>query len=234
MLLQLSHSLDSRRRGVTIWNSLCLRYHRACLLSKMLDESNRRPLVESFDPFSGSAILLTVQSTGPQREIWLATRVGTDASLAFNESVSLRLTGSVNVDALTRAAQALVNRHDALRSTFTPDGLTVCVAAPDDLDVPFIDCSQGLQTERESTWRELLNNAGEEPFDIERGPLVRVTVLRYGPQEYRAILTAHHIVCDGWSTAVLLKDWADLYSALATGSSPTLAPADSFSAYALE
>ncbi|MEP6914514.1 MAG: amino acid adenylation domain-containing protein, partial [Acidobacteriota bacterium] len=200
----------------------------------MSDESNTALQTRTFDPFAGPALLLTAPATGPQREIWTATRVSDDASRAFNESVSLRLVGPVDLDALMRAGIALIQRHESLRSTFTPDGMTLCVAESIEPVIPFVDCRFMSEADRESTWLETLNRAVDETFDLEEGPLVRIVIVRFAAQEYRVCLTAHHIVCDGWSTAILVKDWAHLYSAAVKASDSALPPPAAFSAYALE
>jgi amino acid adenylation domain-containing protein len=185
-----------------------------------------------FDPFSGPAILLTAPSTEPQREIWLATRVGVEASLAFNESVSLHFAGPLDIEALRRALQALVARHEALRTTFSGDGLTLCVADAVTVDIPVLDASNAELAERDRMWHQMLARAVEEPFDLERGPLVRASLLRDGSNDHRAIFTAHHIVCDGWSSAVLIRDWAALYSADVNTVPAGLPRAVPFSTYA--
>ncbi|HEY5961502.1 MAG TPA: amino acid adenylation domain-containing protein, partial [Polyangiaceae bacterium] len=74
--------------------------------------------------------------------------------------------------------------------------------------------------------------AVEEPFDLEKGPLFRVSVFLLGPEESLLTLTAHHIVFDGYSTGILVTDWGHLYSARKTGSSPELKVAERFSDYA--
>src|SRR3954462_3154275 len=80
-----------------------------------------------FDPFAGPEIQLAFPSTESQRELWTATRIGHDASLAFNAAVSLRLGGPLDRGALNNAIRGLVSRHEALRSSFGDDGTSVLV-----------------------------------------------------------------------------------------------------------
>jgi hypothetical protein len=80
-----------------------------------------------YDPFASPALARVVPSTEAQREIWLAAKLGEDASLAYNEAVALHLRGTLDRAALAQALQDLVDRHDALRATFGPDGETFCV-----------------------------------------------------------------------------------------------------------
>ena len=75
-----------------------------------------------YDPFAGTQISRVVPTTEPQREVWLADQLGREASLAYNESVSLRFNGPLQVDALKCALHDLVQRHEALRSTTSANG----------------------------------------------------------------------------------------------------------------
>ncbi|HEY6552145.1 MAG TPA: condensation domain-containing protein, partial [Vicinamibacteria bacterium] len=187
-----------------------------------------------YDPFGSAAIARTAPSTEAQREIWLAARNGSEASLAFNESVSYHFRGELDLRAMRAALQDLVDRHDALRCTFSTDGLTLCLSTSLALEVPLTDLS-GLDVhERERRQAERLAFHVAEPFDLEHGPLVRAEVVRRDPHDHTVILTAHHIVCDGWSFWVLTKDLAALYSARRQGQTPVLAPAESFTEYAAQ
>ena len=82
-----------------------------------------------FDPFAGDALERVIPTSEAQREVWLADQLGLQASLAFNESVKLRLEGPLDITALQGALNALVMRHEALRSTFGPDGTDMLVSA---------------------------------------------------------------------------------------------------------
>ncbi|HVQ27934.1 MAG TPA: condensation domain-containing protein, partial [Vicinamibacteria bacterium] len=187
-----------------------------------------------FDPFAGPAILTTAPSTEPQREIWTAVRMGDEASLAFNESVSVVLQGAFDLAAARASLADLVARHESLRSTFTADGLTLCVSADAPPDVPLVDLSRATAAERDAERARVLVAAVTTPFDLERGPLFRAVVLRLSPEEHQVVLTGHHIVVDGWSWAVLIADWAKLYAARRDGQPAALPPAERFSEHARE
>ncbi len=92
-----------------------------------------------FDPFSGDALAAATATTEAQREVWTASRFSDDANLAFNESISLRLTGEVDVEALRTALDGLARRHEALRTTFSSDGTTLCVAAAGVVGLSVVD-----------------------------------------------------------------------------------------------
>jgi amino acid adenylation domain-containing protein len=171
-------------------------------------------------------------STEPQREVWLADRLGPEASLAYNESVSLHLRGDLDVAALRHAVRELPARHDALRSTFGPDGLTIRSAQPPELEVPLRDLEELPPEAREAELAAITRRHVSEPFDVEQGPLVRAELVRLAADHHVLVFTGHHIVLDGWSYWVIVKDLAALYG-LATGSRKTpLPPAPSFIDYA--
>lgn len=186
------------------------------------------------DPFAGPAIASAAPTTEPQREIWTAALVGEDASLAYNESVTLWMRGPLDLEALQAALSQVADRHESLRATFSTDGLTMVVAAAGDLSFELVDASSLAPSSREAQWSSLLQQEVTVPFDLTRGPLARVKVFRAAADEHRVVFTAHHIVCDGWSTAVVVSDWAALYSARIRGEQSGLAPADSFTTYARE
>lgn len=187
-----------------------------------------------FDPFSGPQLTLTFPATESQREIWTATRMGPEASCAFNESNTVRLVGALDVQALRASFADLTDRHQALRSTFTPDGDMVLVLESIATEVPLIDLSSLPAATRQARIDTLLGREVEEPFDLEQGPLIRTMLIRIAADEHLFVFTAHHLVCDGWSTGVLLRDLSALYSARRTGRSAQLPAAVPFSAYAQE
>jgi len=186
-----------------------------------------------FDPFAGENILFTAPSTESQKEIWSSVQMGNDANCAYNESISLVFKGDLDIAALRQALCYLIGRHEALRTLFGPDGKTLCVtAAPDSIEVPVIDLSGLSPSDRENRLAGELKKAVETPFNIEHGPLFSVSIIKIENTFHRLIFTAHHIVCDGWSTAVLLPEMAQAYSSFKkNGSAPTLSPADAFSEY---
>lgn len=192
------------------------------------------PSPATFDPFAGPQLELTAPSTEPQREIWTAAQLGPEASLAFNESISLELRGPLDLEALRHSLSELVSRHESLRATFTADGLVFCVLEGAAVPFELVDLSERPAAARQAEHDAVLARAVESPFDLERGPLARVVVLRLEPELHVVVFTAHHIVVDGWSWSVLVSDWARLYSARKRSTPAALAPASRFSAYATQ
>ncbi|HEX8027713.1 MAG TPA: condensation domain-containing protein, partial [Vicinamibacterales bacterium] len=176
---------------------------------------------------------IEVPSTEPQREIWLADRLGTSSSLAYNESVSIHLRGSIDVEALRRVVRELPARHDALRATFSDDGLTMRIGGVSPaFDLPLVDLSADSDRRRDASLAEVLQRHVRQTFDLEHGPLIRAELLRLDVNHHLLVITGHHIVIDGWSFWVLVKDLAALYAQTTGKSDRSLPPAASFASYA--
>ncbi len=185
-----------------------------------------------YDPFAQAALARVVPVTEPQREVWLADKLGSGGSLAYNESVSLRLRGPLDAAALRAAVRELGERHESLRATVSPSGDELCIAEDFVLELDGSDLSAWDGEGREDAVRARLRHVVEMPFDLERGPLVRMELLSLAPQESLLIITAHHIICDGWSFGVLVHDLAALYARHVGRPTVELDPASSFSQYA--
>ena len=170
--------------------------------------------------------------TESQREVWLSDQLSKEASCAYNESFTLRMQGSLDEPALRASLQELINRHDALRVTVAADGSSLHFASQLRLDIPVTDLSALTPSERDAQLEAATGEEANTSFDLSRGPLVRMRLFRLEPQLHALIVTSHHIVCDGWSTNVLLDDLSKLYSARLKGANAALPAAMQFSEYA--
>ncbi len=147
-----------------------------------------------------------------QERLWFLDQLGHlgdpgDASAAYNIPAGLRLRGPLSVPSLTAALAGLARRHEALRTTFAlrDEERVVQVVAPSlDIPLPVIHLS-------EAEARRVAAAEAARPFDLARGPLLRALLLRTGAEEHLLILVMHHIVSDGWSMGVLLRELARLY-----------------------
>jgi amino acid adenylation domain-containing protein len=183
-----------------------------------------------FDPFGAGEVARVVPMSAAQREIWLACAMDPEGSVAYNLSLTVRIVGKPNVEALDRAVRDLVQRHDALRMTFSSDGRSATVGAPGEVTVRFVDISSALSVE--VAYKQIVETEGAGRYDLLAGPLFRATVVRVSEDEIRLILGAHHIVCDGWSLSVLLRELGPLYARHALGTGAPLEPAPSFAEFA--
>ena len=186
--------------------------------------------IVEFDPFAGAAIERVMPTSQAQREVWLADQLSSQASLAFNESVSLRLRGQLDKEAIQGALKALVARHDALRTTLGPDGTQLFVNATAALAIDYVDLSGESPARREAVLRKAAVEAVQTPFDLVRGPLLRAALYRLDGLDHVLLMTVHHIVCDGWSWGLITEDLGALYAEL-IGSAPGPEPAPSYADY---
>ena len=196
-----------------------------------VDYQSRLTAVD-FDPFADGELLLTAPATESQKEIWASVQMGDAANCAYNESQSLRLRGKLDVKVFQSAVEELVQRHEALRTTFSTNGNILCIVASRQIEIPIIDLSSLELQDQQEKLASILRQEVEQPFDLEHGPLFRAKIVKLQPQEHLAILTAHHIICDGWSWAVLMPDLGKLYSGLQQGIVPELEEPDHLSEYA--
>ncbi|HYU36097.1 MAG TPA: amino acid adenylation domain-containing protein [Thermoanaerobaculia bacterium] len=147
-----------------------------------------------------------------QQRLWFLDQLE-PGSPAYNIPFAVRLTGDVAPPLLARIFAEVVRRHEALRTTFlSRDGRPVQVIAPQAaVELPVVDLS-GLR-DRTDQARQLATEEAERPFDLERGPLLRLVLVRLAERDWLLLMTMHHIVSDGWSMGVLLREIAVLYEA---------------------
>lgn len=200
---------------------------------KQSTESQNIATAVDFNPFAEGELLLTAPATESQKEIWASVQMGSEANCAYNESQTLRLKGQLDVEALRSALQQLILRHEALRTTLSPDGSLLCIVESSDLKPQEIDLSELNLQEQQTKVSDLQRQAVEQLFDLEHGPLFRAQIVKLQSLEHLLIVTAHHIICDGWSWAVLMSDLGNLYSALNEGHTPELEQVERFSDYAI-
>ncbi|HUY12929.1 MAG TPA: amino acid adenylation domain-containing protein [Terriglobia bacterium] len=170
--------------------------------------------------------------TEPQLEVWLSDQLGEEASCSYNESFTLHMRGNVNESALKEALQQIVARHDALRASFNSEGNTQRFAAKLKLEIPAVDLSNLPPAERAERFQQIIKDDAHTPFRLSEGPLIRAQLTKMEPQRECLIFTAHHIVCDGWSTNVLLDELSKIYNALNRGAACDLPAPMSFATYA--
>ncbi|HEY0735657.1 MAG TPA: amino acid adenylation domain-containing protein, partial [Herpetosiphonaceae bacterium] len=147
-----------------------------------------------------------------QQGLWFIAQLAPE-SAAYTMSMPLRLHGPINLDALQQALDALVQRHETLRTTFVMlDGQPLQVIAPHQpIALVLHDLQQLAPDEREAAAARLAAEDAGSPFDLQRGPLLRATVLQLGPTEHVLLLAIHHLIGDGWSWRVLARELATLY-----------------------
>ena len=160
-----------------------------------------------------------------QERLWFLDRLA-PGSAAYAMPAAIRLRGPLDAARLQRALEAVVRRHDVLRTTFPlVDGRPVQVVAPEGpLDVPLVDLSAMREPEAERAVRRLAAEQEREPFALAAGPLVRARLVRLADAHHILLFATHHIVADGWSLAVLTREIGELYAALVEDRPSPLAP----------
>ncbi len=178
---------------------------------------------------------IKIPLTEAQRDLYTVTQLGEEASLAYLEPGVLELRGPLDTGLLRRSIQAVVDRHEALRSVVPPPDLDelVQVVLPEvRIDVPMVDASGCPPERREEVSQDWLIAERLRPFDLAGGPLFRVSLLRLGPQVHRLGVFVHHIVADGLSVVILVGDLLAFYAAGRAGYPAELPPPMQFREYA--
>ncbi|SDS42428.1 hybrid non-ribosomal peptide synthetase/type I polyketide synthase [Opitutus sp. GAS368] len=184
-------------------------------------------------PLAATEPATTVPLTDAQSEIWFAAQLGAGVSAAYNESCTLHLHGLLDVPALRCAVQQLVDRHEALRTTFDAAGDGQHIAADGRAELPVADLSAAdPAATTEMRLARFIDDLVPEPFDLVRGPLWRMRLAQLAEDHHALVLVAHHIICDGWSMHLLVYELGELYTALRRGEAAKLPPPARFSAYA--
>ncbi|HBO2388217.1 TPA: non-ribosomal peptide synthetase, partial [Pseudomonas aeruginosa] len=143
-------------------------------------------------------------------------------SAAYHIPAALRLRGELDVEALKRSFAALVERHEGLRTTFRQEGGETLQVVHDRLPLEIRE--QSLGTADEAVLMARIEEEVRVPFDLERGPLLRVLLLRLSAEEQVLVVTLHHIVSDGWSTPIMVEELMQFYAGYREGRAVELEP----------
>jgi amino acid adenylation domain-containing protein len=173
--------------------------------------------------------LISVERSGPlplsfaQERLWFLDQLE-PGSAAYNIPLALRLTGALNVWALAASLAAILRRHEALRTLFRPgaQGPQQVVSPPRPAELPLLSLEALPEDLKPGVVARLAGEEAERPFDLARGPLTRGLAIRVGADSHLLMLNFHHIVTDGWSLGVLVREIAESYTALLAGRAPRL------------
>jgi amino acid adenylation domain-containing protein len=191
----------------------------AALLSKATP-SSEAPIDRAPVPAHGRRVL-----SHAQQGMWLVQIMQPESS-AYHIPSAARLHGRVDITALHQAFQALVERHEALRSSFHElDGeLFLRVQDSVELPLPLHDLSALADDEREPGAKRLLIDLATRSIDLRQAPLIRLHLIKLKSDEHILLLVLHHIVSDGWSMGVLIQELSQLYGSALTGATLALPP----------
>jgi len=160
-----------------------------------------------------------------QNRLWIVWQLD-PASAAYNIPAALRLRGELDIQALISSFEQLIQRHESLRTRFLErDGLALQRIDPTSaFTLHQSDFSHLPASEREAVVAQAREHDAQSAFDLERGPLLRVNLVRLDDQEHQLWVTLHHIIADGWSLNVLIDEFSRLYAAASQGQILALAP----------
>ncbi|MCP5425322.1 MAG: amino acid adenylation domain-containing protein [Gammaproteobacteria bacterium] len=158
-----------------------------------------------------------------QERLWFLDQLVTDNPF-YNIPAGLRLKGRLDVEALRRSLDTLIERHEVLRTHFAlSDGQPVQVIAPRlALELPVIDLGPLAEPARTAEVRRLAEETARQPFSLEQGPLLRARLLRLADDDWVLLSCVHHIVADGWSLGIFIRELTTLYGDFVRGGPPTL------------
>ncbi len=166
-------------------------------------------------PFKPQPRLARLPLSYPQQRLWFIDQLE-KTSTEYNIPGALRLRGPLDVPALEKAINTIIERHESLRTTFIEiGGQPSQVIAPQlQIKIPLKDLSGVEPAVQQEKVIAALRAERQQPFDLQRGPLLRASVLKLQPQEHILLLTFHHIVFDGWSHGVFSRELVTLYESL--------------------
>jgi amino acid adenylation domain-containing protein len=158
-----------------------------------------------------------------QQRMWFIEQL-MPGSVIYNISGVIRIYGPLNIAALERSMQGIVERHESLRTRFTTmEGEPVQVIEDHmELKLGSDDLTALPEHERFPQARKFAQEEVKKPFDLKRGPLMRAKLLRLGPREHILVLTLHHIIADGWSLGIVVREISTLYTHIDAGTPSSL------------
>jgi hypothetical protein len=159
-----------------------------------------------------------------QQRLWFFTQLEPDSS-AYNIPAAVRLTGKLNIAALSKSVAEILQRHEVLRTTFTVvDGEAIQVIGKgENFTFPVIDLQALAEEQKQQEVLNLASLEAQKPFDLVKAPLIRASLLQLSQTDHVVLLTMHHIVSDGWSTGIFIKELTALYTAFSQGQTSPLA-----------
>jgi amino acid adenylation domain-containing protein len=198
--------------------------------------NNYNLVAVDFNPFEGNEIEKIAITNEPQREVWLSCILGgEEASLAYNESVSLELKGKFNEKAFEKAVHDLMIRHEGLRAVLSKNGEDLIIYKEISFDiVKSEDLSEISLAEKELNLKSFIQDEMGKSFDLYNGPLFRIYLHKLDEDLHYFTIIIHHLIGDGWSLGIILEDLSLFYNAHSTGKQPFLPKAEQISDYATQ
>ncbi|OKH37811.1 non-ribosomal peptide synthetase [[Phormidium ambiguum] IAM M-71] len=191
-----------------------------------LQQENRKSENREVDrlfPATFSSPNLPISLSFAQQRLWFLYQLAPDNPF-YNIPAAIRLIGKLDRKALERSFQEIVRRHAALRTTFTTiDGQPVQIVAPEiKVNLSVVNLQNVAESDRQKISQQLATAEAQRPFNLTSDRLLRITLLQFAQTEAILLLTLHHIVADGWSLGVLIRELGYFYTAFVEGRTPEL------------
>ena len=153
-----------------------------------------------------------------QQRLWFLDQLE-PGSILYNIPINVRFQGPLDLAALEQAFNELTRRYEILRTTFSmiEQEPVQVVSPPANARLPLIDVSHLSASEQQTKVLQFANEEALQPFDLAEGPLMRVKLLKLGPDDHVLSVTMHHIISDGWSKAIFIREIKTLYEAYSKG-----------------
>ena len=194
-------------------------------LGRSLQQLQQQDIAQTSLPILKRAENVQLSLSFAQQRLWFLDQFEPNSPF-YNIPLALRLAGNLKVRALEQSLQEIITRHEALRTNFiTVDGkASQIIQTHTDWQVSVVDLRHLPKSEQELVTQQLAQEHALQPFDLARQPLIRATLVVLSDTEHILLVCMHHIVSDGWSMGVFVKELATLYDGYAQGKSPNLAP----------
>src|SRR6185369_10956508 len=153
-----------------------------------------------------------------QQRLWFLDQYEPD-NILYNLAHAIRLQGALDVTALEQSLSEILQRHEALRTTFSivDDRPVQVIHKVSDFTLTLIELRESSSEKMEATAARLAAEEAEKPFNLAKGPLLRVKLLRLAEDDHVLLITMHHIISDGWSIKVFIGEIEQLYKACTNG-----------------
>ena len=166
-----------------------------------------------------------------QKQLFALEQIDSEGALAYLIIGSIKINGQFQIGNFQKAITNLIERHESLRYRILEDGEYLEIAANSEVKINVHDFSGYQEDKRNLKWKEFLHTNNNMPFDLNQGTLFRVDVIKMKAQEYRITFTLHHIISDGWSFDIILKELSALYNNEISNHHEKLGHAFQYSAY---
>ncbi|MEW6738012.1 MAG: condensation domain-containing protein, partial [Acidobacteriota bacterium] len=197
--------------------------NKRALFELLLKEKKKKGISSSTSSIPRRQVSEYIPLSFAQQRLWFLDQLQPGTAV-YNMPFAMRLKGELNVSVLLKSINEIIRRHEVLRTSFAEvDGKPIQIITSSlKLALPVIDLSQLDETIQELEIQRLANEEKNRSFDLAQGPLVRATLLHINEKEHGFLCSMHHIVSDGWSTGLMIHEFALLYEAFSCGKSSPL------------